>query len=130
MDLLGLGVRVRLRLFDQDERRQLRGTVAGHATLNVGQGAGDVALMSAYLVRLDDPTWLEGRAACVSVLVVLPDACEVIGAPDELPAGRWLDYIAEQLDGREWDADTSAAVAELVRSSGRAVREPFDEVAE
>lgn len=38
-----------------------------------------------------------------------------------------MDAIAALMDGKEWDSDTSSAIAELVRETGRHVRDP-DEV--
>lgn len=36
-----------------------------------------------------------------------------------------LDRIAALMDGREWDDETLEHVAEILRASGRQVREPF-----
>lgn len=37
-----------------------------------------------------------------------------------------LDAICRELDGREWSADTLDAIADIVRASGRIIREPFE----
>lgn len=37
-----------------------------------------------------------------------------------------MDAIAELLDGKEWNADTSAAIAEIVITTGRVVRDTDD----
>ena len=43
------------------------------------------------------------------------------GEEADVPAGYALDLIAGCLSGKEWDADTLDAVAEIVRQSGRSV---------
>lgn len=38
--------------------------------------------------------------------------------PDE-----YLDRIAKLLNGQEWDSDTMSAIAEIIRESGREVKD-------
>lgn len=38
-----------------------------------------------------------------------------------------LDRIHKLLDGREWSADTLDAIADVVRSTGRVIREPQED---
>lgn len=40
--------------------------------------------------------------------------------------GKALDFIAAALDGTEWDADHLEVIAEVVRGTGRQVRDPND----
>lgn len=41
-----------------------------------------------------------------------------------------LDQIHAILDGAEWDCDTTVAVADVVTSTGRTIREPLDREAD
>ena len=38
-----------------------------------------------------------------------------------------MDKIAELLDGTEWDAETLDKIAEIVKKSGREIREPVED---
>lgn len=69
---------------------------------------------------------LRGAARSLGLPVATLSARLRLKLVPEALASEKLDEIAAILDGQEWNSETSEAIARIVRSTGRTIRDPND----